>query len=174
MGGDKLRRLWRGRPLLAWVVEAALAAPVERVWLVLGCDADLAALIPADPRLEVVTAEDWASGLSASLRAGIAALPSGAGAALVLLADMPRIPAETAAALIGAWREGAPAAAPVWNGARGHPVLLGANLFPAVAALQGDRGAGSLLAALGDRVARVAAADDGVVFDVDTPDLLEA
>lgn len=175
MGGEKLRRPWRRRPLLEWSLATALAAPAERVWAVAGADAELEALAPADARLSWVTAEGWASGLSASLKAGVAALPDSAKAAIVFLGDMPRVPAEIAAALIAAWRAGGAAAvAPAFQGRRGHPVLLDRSLFPAIAALEGGRGAGALLADLGDRLVLVPASDDGVLFDVDTPDLLDA
>lgn len=173
MGGGKLRREWRGRPLLLWALDAALAAPVAHVWLVTGSDKSLVEIVPADERLTLVSAKGWRDGLSASLQAGIAALPDGVGAALILLGDMPRLPLGVATALIEAWREGASAAAPVWGGRRGHPVLLDRSLFPAVAGLTGDRGAGSLLASLGDRLALVEAPDDGVLFDVDTLALLD-
>lgn len=173
MGGGKLRREWRGRPLLCWALDAAMAAPVERVWLVTGADDGLHRLAPADDRLTLVAAAGWAEGLSASLKAGVAALPASARAALVFLGDMPRIPPPLAGSLIQAWRAGAKAAAPVWAGRRGHPVLLDGSLFPAVAGLGGDRGAGALLATLGARLALVDAPDDGVLFDVDTPALLE-
>lgn len=173
MGGDKLRRLWRGRPLVAWAVEAALAAPVERVWLVTGRDPALAETVRADPRLGVVHARLWAQGLSTSLKAGVAALPPSTGAVIVFLADMPRVPPPVCPALVEAWRGDAVAAAPSFKGERGHPVLLDRSLFATVDAIEGDRGAGALLAGLGDRLALIPCADDGVLFDVDTPQALE-
>jgi molybdenum cofactor cytidylyltransferase len=172
LGGGKLRRDWRGRPLLHSALDAALAAPVEAVWLVLGADAALTGLIPTDARLHTVSAPEWAQGLSASLKAGIAALPSETAAALVFLGDMPRLPQGLAAQLIDAWKAGATAAAPLFDGQRGHPVLLDRSLFGEVARLQGDRGAGALLSTLGDRLTLIPAPDDGVLFDIDTEEAL--
>lgn len=174
MGGEKLRRLWRGRPLLTWSLEAALCAPVERVWLITGADPGLGDLAPPDPRLRVVRADDWKTGLSASIRAGVAALPGSARGALVFLGDMPRIPPSVAGSLVQAWRGGAAAAAPKWAAERGHPVLLDRSLFAVLASLSGDRGAGALLAGLGERLALVDAPDDGVLFDVDAPSMLDS
>ena len=175
MGGGKLRRLWRGRPLIAWAVDAALASPAETVWLVTGADATLAELAPGGGgRLRTVHAEAWAEGLSATLRAGLAALPDEVGAALIFLGDMPRIPENVADALVAAWREGAVAAAPTFRGTRGHPALLDRSLFEEAMKAVGDRGGGPLLAGLGDRLALIPAPDDGVLFDVDTPQALEA
>ena len=67
-------------------------------------------------------------------------------------------------------RLGAAAAAPVFQGRRGNPVVLGRGLFPAVALLEGDSGARSLLQTLGARLALIESPDDGVLFDVDRPE----
>ena len=64
---------------------------------------------------------------------------------------------------------GAAAAAPQFDGRRGHPVLFTAALYPRLLALSGDRGAASVLQSLGDTLALVDAPDDGVLFDVDRP-----
>jgi len=64
-------------------------------------------------------------------------------------------------------RAGAPAAAPVFQGQRGHPALIGAALLPKLLTLTGDAGARAILKELGDRLALVEAPDDGVLFDVD-------
>jgi len=65
---------------------------------------------------------------------------------------------------------GAPAAAPDFGGRRGHPVLFSASLLPDLARASGDAGAREALARLGDRVARIACAHPGVLFDVDRPE----
>ncbi|CAN5187437.1 hypothetical protein BH09PSE2_BH09PSE2_17280 [soil metagenome] len=176
MGGGKLRRLWRGRPLVTWALEAALASPTEAVWLVTGADEALADLAPAEAgaRLQTIHAGDWAHGLSATLRAGIAALPKDVGAVLIFLGDMPSIPMGGAEALVAAWRDGAVAAAPEFGGVRGHPALLDRSLFGEAMQATGDRGAGPLLAELGERLVLIPTLDDGVLFDVDTPQALEA
>jgi molybdenum cofactor cytidylyltransferase len=119
-------------------------------------------------RLVLVHAADHAEGLSASLRAGLAALPPEADGAFVFLGDMPRVPSALARRLAGALGDRS-AAAPVFEGRRGHPVLIARALFAELMALSGDRGAGPVLAALGDRLALVETDDSGVLFDVDRP-----
>ena len=174
-GGGKLLAAWQGRPLIAWALDAAFAAPVRTVTVaVRGLDDPVAEVArrhaeamgrSGDLRLAVVA--DVAEGQAASLRAAIAALPADSAAALVLLGDMPRIPDGIGEALAAAWRRGAPACAPSFAGRRGHPVLFDQALFASLLGLNGDVGARSLLDALGERLVLIPAADDGVLFDVD-------
>ena len=175
-GGGKLVAPWRGGVLLDGALAAALVAPVRRVTVVWGADPRVAEAArafglrtDARQRLTILRAERHAEGLSASLRAGIEALADDCSGVFVFLGDMPRAPAAVAPALAQALAGGALAAAPVALGRRGHPVLFGRNLFPALTALDGDRGAAAVLDGLGDALALVEAPDDGVLFDVDRP-----
>jgi molybdenum cofactor cytidylyltransferase len=150
-------------------MEAARAAPVASILVVTGADPAVAAHVQAWGGAHLVMAEDHAQGLSASLRAGVAALPADAAGALVLLGDMPLVPHAVLAPLVQVVSDGAPAAAPVWGGRLGNPVCLSASLFPQILALDGDRGARPILDALGKALARIPAPTDGVLIDVDRP-----
>lgn len=117
----------------------------DEVLVVLGAAADEArALVPDGAR--VVVAEDWSAGMSASLRAGLAAVGPAADAALVSLVDLPDlVPAvveRVRAAAVGA---GSLARAS-YDGEPGHPVLLGRDHWAAVLDVaHGDRGARDFL-----------------------------
>ena len=173
-GGGKLRADWNGRPLICAAVSAACASPAESVTLVTGADPEVAeaARCGCHIPLVVVQAMDWSDGLAASLKAGFSSAPANAKGVFVFLGDMPRVPHELAGKLAEALTGGASAAAPVHGGRRGHPVLVGPALMPAVARLEGDKGLGDLLDTLGTQLALVETADAGVLFDVDTPDAL--
>jgi molybdenum cofactor cytidylyltransferase len=168
-GGGKLLAQWRGAPLLHAALATARAAPATSITVVTGADeASVAACARAfDPAIRLVHAHDHAEGMAASLRIGIASLPPATAAAFVFLGDMPRVPHAVLGPLAQAVAAGAPAAAPVFGGRRGNPVVLGRELFSKVAALRGDAGARPILQALGARLALVEAPDDGVLFDVD-------
>ena len=122
----------------------------------------------------MVKAKDHAQGLSASLKAGIAALPGDAAGVLVFLGDMPRVPHAVLAPLVQAVAAGAPAAVPAYEGRIGNPAALSAGLFGAVMALHGDKGARGLIEGLGEAVARIPAPDAGILYDVDHPADLQA
>lgn len=164
-GGDKLRSAWAGGTLIEAAVAAAKAAPVGGVTVLIRPGDRLI----DDPDVRVLEVSDHAEGMGATLRTGVAALPEGCRGVFVFLGDMPRIPLEVAPRLAAALDAGAAAAAPEYQGRLGHPVLFSAALFPDLLALQGDRGARTVLERLGERLARVAVDDDGVVFDVDSP-----
>jgi xanthine dehydrogenase accessory factor len=175
-GGAKLLARLGEATVLDGALTAAFAAPARTVTVVTGAHADevasavrkFAAASTGASRLRIVHAADYAEGLSASLRAGLAALPASAAGAFVFLGDMPRTPPGVAAALAYAIGEGK-AAAPMHRGRRGHPVLVSRAMFEDLAALRGDQGAGGLLAGLGEALALVEVEDGGVLFDVDSP-----
>jgi molybdenum cofactor cytidylyltransferase len=168
-GGRKLTSRWEDGLLIDGAIRAALAAPVEDVVVVTGADPKVieAAQAHLDPRLRITYAEHHARGMSASLKAGLEALHPGMDGVYIFLGDMPAIPQEVLAPLAEAVDNGAPAAAPVFHGRRGHPVLIASALFDMLMDLQGDNGAGGLLNALGTQVVTIPTADEGVVFDVD-------
>jgi molybdenum cofactor cytidylyltransferase len=168
-GGGKLMAPWRGGALIDGALAAAFAAPVGAVHVIVGADPAVADHCRARGA-HVVEAKDYALGLSASLRAGISALPENAAGALVLLGDMPRVPHTVLGPLIAAVKAGALAAAPEFEGRLGNPAVLSAALFPRVMALQGDKGARGLIEGLGEALVRIPAPDAGILFDVDRPD----
>ena len=173
-GGGKLLAPYRGGELIDGALRAALTAPVEGVIVVTGYDGErvgesIAAFAgrhhPQTP-LRIVHAPDYTEGMAATFRAGVAALPAETDAAFVFLGDMPSIPAEVPSRLAEALGAKA-AAAPVYDGQRGHPVLFARRLFPKLGRLTGDHGARALLDGLGAELALVETADRGVLFDVD-------
>lgn len=119
-----------------------------RVTVVLGARADeAAALVPAGAAY--VVAQEWASGMSASLRTGLAAAASSetaTDAALVTLVDLPDLVPEVVRRVAAHAAPGVLARAS-YAGVPGHPVLLGRDHWPGVLEeTEGDRGAKGYLA----------------------------
>jgi molybdenum cofactor cytidylyltransferase len=177
LGATKLVAKLAGKPIVRRVAEAALAAKARPIVVVTGYARDSVEGALADLDVQLAFNPKFASGLASSLSVGLSAMPSDVAGALVLLGDMPEIEARLIDALIEAFlaREGALAAAPLSEGRRGNPVLLGRGLFEAAMRLKGDEGARRLIGALseGDLI-EVEASDMGVTFDVDTPEDLAA
>ena len=160
LGRPKQLVLLGGRPALQHVLDAVAAAGIERSVLVLGHLADeVAAAVRLPPGMGTVVNRDHASGQASSLRAGLAAAPEGAGAAVVLLGDQPGVRPEAIRAVVDCWRRaGASIVRARYAGRPGHPVLLAREVWEEAMSARGDRGARDLIAA---DPARVAAAEVG-------------
>jgi CTP:molybdopterin cytidylyltransferase MocA len=134
---------------------------------VVGCQAAEVAAA-AGALAEIVENPDWESGMSTSLRTGLAALVADptVTAVAVALADQPRIGADAYRRLAAAHRDGAQLAVATYGGTRGHPVLIGRPHFDEAMRMTGDEGARSLLAA--HDVVEVPCDGTGDASDVDT------
>lgn len=168
-GGPKaLRHDGDGMPWLGRAVDALRSGGCHSIAVVLGADAFRArALVPAG--IEIVLAADWAEGLSASLRAGLAAAATDATAAVITLVDLPGLPAAAVSRLIGEPLTGATLRRASYASRPGHPVVIGREHWVAAAAsADGDHGAGRYLSAQGAELVDCSDLWDGA--DEDTPD----
>ena len=84
-------------------------------------------------RSRLVVAEDWAEGMGASLRAGLADADRDADAVVVTLVDLPDVTAEVVRRVVAAATGPAGLARAAYDGKPGHPVLLGATTGTACA-----------------------------------------
>jgi molybdenum cofactor cytidylyltransferase len=157
-----------GRPMVAVVAERVLAAGYAPVLVVTGFEA--ARVEAALSGLDVVFVRnpDFEDGMASSIRHGVGALAKEAAGVLIALGDMPWVAVATLAAL----RADVAADAirrPVMDGRPGNPVLFGRRFFAELAALDGDRGAKSVIRAHTEAVRDVTVNDPGIFRDLDQP-----
>jgi molybdenum cofactor cytidylyltransferase len=174
MGRPKQLAELDGRPLLAHVLAAVDAAPVDRVLVALGGAAD-AVLERVDlGRAEPLVVDGWAAGMGHVLASTLAQAGDGWEAVVVLLGDQPLVPGGAVARVVEAWRAGAgPVVSATYGGRPGHPRLFDRSLLPDLLRLTGDTGARDLLAIHPDRVHRVEVGDLGSDTDIDVEADLE-
>lgn len=171
MGENKLLADLDGRPLVTYAVDALLGAGIAPVVVVTASDAVARALGDRP----VVHARNPApeQGMSRSLAVGLAALDPAVDGFYVMLGDVPFVrPADVIALGRAFDPDGAPICAPVHERRRGHPVLWAARFREALARLDGDVGARSVLDAHAEQVVWVPVDNPGVHLDVDTPEAL--
>jgi CTP:molybdopterin cytidylyltransferase MocA len=120
---------------------------------------------------KAVVCDEWASGMGASLRAGVSALQD-CDAVAVVLGDQPRLSTDAVARVVSQRGADELAVRATYGGVPGHPVLLERTLLARVGELHGDAGARDLLH--GVPIREVACDGLGSPDDVDTPEALAA
>ena len=172
-GGDKLLAPLDGRPLIRHVIDAAGAAGLDPIVIVVPPSGRLAQLDLAPARsVENPTPQE---GISESVRLGLRALDTDAShpvdAAIILPGDQPSVRPAVIAALIEAADRSprTPFVVPRYaaDGAP-NPVLARRSIWRLADELVGDHGFGRVLATHEELVRTVRV--DGANPDVDTPD----
>jgi molybdenum cofactor cytidylyltransferase len=163
-----------GRPMIARVVDNVLSSGARPVLVVTGHQAEAVEQALGGRPVRYVFAADYADGLAASLKAGIAAVPPECAAALVCLGDMPLVTGRMMDRLLSMYdpQEGRLIVLPVFAGKQGNPVLWDRRFFPEILEIAGDSGARVLVGRHIESVAEVEMADDAVLRDFDTAESL--
>ncbi len=171
---NKLLAPVRGQPMVCRVADQVLASAVDEVIVVTGHQAEAVREILKSRNLSFVHNPQYASGLSSSLAAGLNALSADCQAVLVCLADMPELDSAQLDRLLEAYDPpaGGLICVPTFAGKRGNPVLWDQVFFDDMCHIQGDVGARHLIGEHGQSVVEVPMPDRGVVFDVDSPQVL--
>ena len=162
-----------GRPALHIVAANAVAVAGHAVTVVVGAHSrELTHLLAHSPA-SVIVNRHWEEGMASSLRFGVASLPPGCEAALVLLGDQVAVTADDLKRLVGAWKgEESMIAASVYDQHLGVPAIFPRVCFSELAELRGDQGARAVLERNSYRLLRVPMSNAAV--DLDTPEDLAA
>jgi molybdenum cofactor cytidylyltransferase len=166
-GGTKQLEILRGKPLVQYAVDAASAAGVGEIVVVLGHDAVRvrnALDLPEGAR--VVVNDRHADGQSTSLTAGLRALDPASEAALVLLADQPGIAARHVRALATAFEADRPEILRIRFRDGPGPAILARSVWEEAMRLSGDVGGRALLESDPER-ARWVLLDEDAPPDID-------
>jgi CTP:molybdopterin cytidylyltransferase MocA len=108
------------------VLERVRASSVDDVLVVIGA-------YQVQTEAQTVKCAEWELGPGASLRCGLEALPDETEAAVVVLADGPRISPAAIDRVIAAWRAtDEPVVVASYDGDRGHPLLVERSRWPNV------------------------------------------
>lgn len=177
MGKDnKLVADVNGTAMVRHTLENIAGVVPDEPIVVTGHEADMVTAALAGLDLKIVHNPKFAAGLSTSLVTGLGALDDEVDGALVCLADMPRVSREDIKKLIAAFDpiENRAICVPTFRGKRGNPVLWGREFFDPMSRVSGDVGARHLIGAHDDKVVEVEVDSDGVILDVDTPEMLKA
>ena len=172
-GGGKLLASYRGRPLVEAVLRGLHKAPVDEIIAVVGdkigeeedrlrhvCSL-YGALIAENP--------NWETGISTSVKRGLAACAPDADAAVVVLGDQPLLGVKAVRRLVEAHERGAVVAVATYGGKRRNPALFARETWSMLQEeLTGDEGARGFLNTHPEVVTEVPCDDVADPTDVDT------
>jgi molybdenum cofactor cytidylyltransferase len=163
-----------GKPLVRIAAEQAIASRAKPVIVVTGHEREKVESALSGLPVRLVHNPDFAEGLGTSLKAGIAAVPDEADAAIVCLGDMPQVDAALINKLISSFdpERGALVVLPSIDGRRGNPVVWSRRFFHDLMSIQGDIGARHLIGSYAEAVVEVPVAGEAALTDVDTPESL--
>jgi molybdenum cofactor cytidylyltransferase len=168
-GSPKQLLPWKGKTLLEHVVDTVLESSVQETIVVLGHEAQRLGELISDRRLSIVVNEDWETGQSSSVLAGIQSLPESYDACLFLLADQPNVTVDLIEQVLTRYRQTlAPIVAPVHAGRRGNPVLFDQALFPELLEMTGDEGGRQVIQHHRSEMEEVEVEDPDLFLDIDT------
>jgi molybdenum cofactor cytidylyltransferase len=165
-----------GKPLVRIAAEQAIASRAKPVIVVTGHEREKVEDTLKGLPVRLVHNPDFSEGLGSSLKAGIAAVPAEADAAIICLGDMPQVDAVLIDRLIAAFDPGRGAliVVPSIDGRRGNPVVWSRRFFHDLMSIQGDIGARHLIGNYSEAVVEVPVAGEAALTDVDTPESLSA
>jgi molybdenum cofactor cytidylyltransferase len=172
MGQNKLLLTFQGKPLIAHAVDTLLASAVDEVVVVLGHEAERVREKLQGRKVRFIENRDYREGLSTSVRAGIEAVSSLAGAVMIYLADLPFLESEEVNLLIRALAEAKKLnksiVVPFFRGQRGNPVILDFAYKEAILDVAGETGCRRFIKRNPDQVFAVEMETDHAVRDIDT------
>lgn len=171
MGTDKALLPYRGRTFLEHIVAQLRAVGITRIVVVLGYHASEIEQAAGLRDAQVVLNPDYRRGQTSSLQAGLEALAGEPVEAVMLcLVDHPAVLASTIGKLLDAFRDlGAPVVIPMYQGRRGHPVLISRQLFDELRSLGRSEGANAVIRKHRAVAAFLEVDDPGILADIDDP-----
>ena len=154
--------------LLGHVVDVARTCAFDQLVVALGGAAKAVRATVDLAGADVVVNDAYGAGCSSSIAAALEVVDPRCDVLVLLLGDQPGVTADTVAALLTG-RGTEPLAVCRYADGRGHPIAFARSVFPALAALHGDKGVWRLLDRSADEVVEVSVAGP-IPLDVDTPE----
>ncbi|MCY4072740.1 MAG: nucleotidyltransferase family protein [Chloroflexi bacterium] len=171
---NKLLLPWTdGEPIISHVLRAYVDAAVDPIIVVTGRDAEGVGDAVAAYGPTLAHNPDFATGeMLSSLKVGLRSLPEGQPAVFIQPGDMPCITGAVIKQLAAARAPGFNVA-PLYQGQRGHPVLLDRAFWRVMLDLPADARPRDVIEGAQERLQLVKVDEKGVVLDIDSREAYE-
>ena len=169
MGSPKQLLRYRGQTLIRRAAEAAVASKCDQVVVVIGSEASQMRRELEDLPVSVVENQNWQTGMSSSIRAGLDDLRQyDLDGVLIMLCDQPFVTAGILNDLITTHRQtGKPIVASSYETTKGVPAFFSRELFTELTSLSADEGARRLIVKHPELVTTIDFPKGAI--DIDTP-----
>ena len=168
-GEPKQLLVWKGQPIIRYVIMAATKAGLDPIVVVVGSSGEEIKKVISDLPVRIVENPEWINGVSSSIQVGMTALRSETGGVVFLQADQPQVSHGLITKLVQVHQETLGSIiAPLINGHQGNPVLFDEKVFTNLKLLKGDIGGRALFSQF--PVQWITWQDPNQLFDIDTPE----
>ena len=171
MGSFKQLLTLGGKTFVECCVDNLLASRASEIVVVTGHrEADVRAAL-AGRNVQFAHNAEYRSGMSSSIKHGIAALRGDARACMIALVDQPEIGVSIFNQVIDAYQTEAPLiVVPTYAGRRGHPIVLDLSLKDEVLRMDPNQGLREVVSSHRQQTCFVEASTETVLLDFDTPE----
>ena len=174
MGRPKQLLKIKDEYLLDHILKAAINSRLDSVLLVLGyLSEEIKAPLKIDlenPKLKIIKNNNWKTGISSSIIAGLRKVEKEYDHCMIILADMPNVTSDLINRLLSEYlASGMDLGAIKIGNRRSLPVILGRNYYPEIYKLKGDIGARNVFKKYSDQICFVNAGTDYKDIDIDSP-----
>lgn len=137
---------WQGDYLINHIVGTVSASKIDAVTIILGSNRDTIQPLINEQKVKFIENPCWESGLSSSIKCGVASLEDGVEGVFIILVDQPFITSDLLDEMITIFEStNAEIIAPRVGQRQCNPVLFRKSIFPELMQISGDKGAKSLL-----------------------------
>ncbi len=169
MNQQKLLMDYQGESFIRTIVNKISRSAADRILVILGSDSEKIADQIRPFKVDTVYNPNYKDGMLSTIQCGFRSLTKNIDAVLVVLGDQPMIEVDVINLLIDSYRKSrAKIIIPVYQGKRGHPVLIAMLFRDEIFTLNPEKGLRELIYAHHDDVYEVEVDKPGILKDIDT------
>ncbi|MBI5373971.1 MAG: nucleotidyltransferase family protein [Candidatus Schekmanbacteria bacterium] len=172
MGSSKLLLPFRGKTVIETILDTLLSSDVNKIVTVLRKgDEDISRLIPHNKKIIKTFNPEPEGDMFSSIVCGVKSLGGEPGGVMIFLGEHPLVDYETVNRLVETFDSSdKKIIIPVYNGAKGHPVILHKSLREEILGGTFRNGLKGLIEAHENDILKITVDCKGTVIDLDTPE----
>ena len=165
---NKLAKKFKGIPLIKHSVDNILSSDIDELIIVIGYQKKIIQdILEKNKKIKFAINENFADGMSTSIKTGLDHLSKKCDAFFICLGDMPMINKKIYNHLIS-YKNNKDIVVPTYNNKQGNPVLFSKSMKSKIMSIEGDAGAKKILEKNKDKILKVKINDINITRDFNT------